>query len=368
MRHPYLLSLSLISFLTLGACGTETASRDEITQNERIVGGQYFSDLPAVGALTKYGSPFCTGTLIGPRKVVTAAHCLEGQSASSIKFAIGPNAFSPEEEISASSIQYHPDYDSYNIVNDIGIVTLSKDASITPMDVVSSIPSSAIGTELLFVGYGVSDGYSQTGAGYKRAVYMELDRLDSTTFYYSDAGRNTCNGDSGGPAFLKVGDKFLVAGVTSYGDYNCTEYGVDTRVDKYLSFIGETGVSATEDNSSSEDNNSSNDITTPTDPCNGETYAGRCDGDTVIWCENDQVYQSNCGDKGQTCGYDNGNAYYACVDQAASDPCNGETYVGRCDGDTVIWCENETVKQIDCSLYGMDCGYSSSKSYYWCLY
>ena len=44
------------------------------------------------------------------------------------------------------------------------------------------------------------------------------------------------------------------------------------------------------------------------DPCQGETYEGRCDGSTVIWCENAQVKQISC----QSCGFDVAKGYYNC--------------------------------------------------------
>ena len=135
-----------------------------------------------------------------------------------------------------------------------------------------------------------------------------------------------------------------MAGVTSYGDANCTQYGVDTRVDPYKSFIGiATG--------------------TPTDPCNGETFVGRCDDGSVIWCENQQVKTSDCDSQGKVCGFSAGNDYYACITPAQQDPCNGETYEGRCDGNELIWCENQQVKTANCSG---SCGFDTQQGYYNC--
>ena len=48
------------------------------------------------------------------------------------------------------------------------------------------------------------------------------------------------------------------------------------------------------------------------DGCDGETYMGRCDGDTVIWCENDRVYWQDCSAKSKACILDSSGAYYGC--------------------------------------------------------
>ena len=48
------------------------------------------------------------------------------------------------------------------------------------------------------------------------------------------------------------------------------------------------------------------------DPCQGETYVGRCDGNTVVWCESDRIYFWNCSDSGRVCAYDPYWQYYSC--------------------------------------------------------
>lgn len=330
--------------MTLAACSTDgeqaTSSLDEVRSD--IVGGQATSALPAVGALTRFGSSFCTGTLIGPRKVVTAAHCLEGVSASSIRFAIGPNAGNPEASLRVASITPHPQYNRFSLANDIGFVTLADDAPVAPMKTLPSMNGSFVGQSLVFVGYGVNNGFSQTGGGVKRFVSMAISSVSATTFRYDDRDRNTCNGDSGGPAFAQVDGELLVAGVTSYGDANCQQFGVDTRVDAFADFLG---------------------ISSETDPCQGETFAGRCDGNTVVWCENDQVNTTACGDTQRVCAFSTEQQYFACL-TPPNDPCQGETFEGRCDGSTVVYCENDEVKQISCPG---SCGFDSGNGFYNCL-
>ena len=50
------------------------------------------------------------------------------------------------------------------------------------------------------------------------------------------------------------------------------------------------------------------------------------------------------------------------------DPCEGVTYEGCCEGQTVVWCENGELKSVNCdqSDAGPSCGWSASDGWYWC--
>lgn len=337
----------------LVACATSDETPHGAQEQEArqdIVGGQATDALPAVGALTRFGGTHCTGTLISPRRVVTAAHCLDGVSASSLRFVIGPSLGQAQAVIRVASVTPHPSYNPFQLTNDIGYVDLDSDAPVAPMALLPAMDQSWVGRELVFVGYGNSNGFSQTGSGIKRFVTMPIQQVMPTQFSYAVPGKNTCNGDSGGPAFAQVDGQLLLAGVTSFGDANCVQFGVDTRTDTYLDFLG---VPATGPGTP----------TTPQDPCQGETFEGRCDGETVIWCENQQVQSTNCAATGRVCGFSESNQFFACLEPAEVDPCQGETFEGRCDGDTVIWCENDEVMSIDCQT----CGFDASKGFFNCL-
>lgn len=300
MKNQTLFAIIMALVMVLSFACTEEEMGMELSRGpDEIVGGSTYTGLPAVGMLVYNGSPMCTGTVVAPRLVVTAAHCVYGMSASRMQFLIGPSINNYDAVLSVASAAYHPSYNSYSISNDIGYLRLSKDAPVAPMKVLNHMDSSFVGEDLLFVGYGVSNGYSNTGLGTKRAVWMPINSVGSTQFSYGDRSRNTCGGDSGGPAFYVDGNgEYYVAGVTSYGDAYCVSYGVDTRVDAYLDFLGLDGDSTG---------------TTPpttTDPCQGETYDGRCDGKTVIWCESEEIKQISCRNN---CGWNASKGYYDCM-------------------------------------------------------
>lgn len=242
-----LLSMLAVTTALAGCAPADEPGLDSDldTKTDAIVGGSAFSGVPAVGALASGGSPFCTGTLITPTRVVTAAHCVAGTSASQITFITGPSASQVQTRTRVVRAVPHPGYNSRALTNDIAYLDLaSQPAGVQPIGVLpaNSMTSSWVGRELLHVGYGVSDGRTQSGSGIKRAVNIPITQVSSTQFRYGAAGRNTCNGDSGGPALHRdASGAYLVAGVTSYGDAYCTQYGVDTRVDAYLDFLGVSG-------------------------------------------------------------------------------------------------------------------------------
>jgi len=58
-----------------------------------------------------------------------------------------------------------------------------------------------------------------------------------------------------------------------------------------------------------------------------------------------------------------------CVESGdCQDTCQGVSYEGCCDGQTVTWCENGVLKAVDCatSSAGLSCGWDATSQWYWC--
>src|SRR5215212_3517070 len=199
-----------LSALALSACSaTGRPDSEEATDGRRgnpIVNGTETGDYPATGMLLAQGQAFCTGTVVAPRTVITAGHCVEGQDPSSFTFGFGASQDQVEGEVKVIAAVQHPQFDSQQLLNDVAVVTLGEDAPVTPVEMNPAMDQSWIGKKVTLVGYGVSDGPSQSGGGIKRMVDVTIDKVDDTHLQYTTTnGQTACNGDSGGPAYQEEG-------------------------------------------------------------------------------------------------------------------------------------------------------------------
>jgi len=201
------------------------------------------SEHPSVGLVGDARGSFCTGTLITSEYVLTAAHCAEGVGNSSGRFIVGGRTFG------TSQVIVHPNYNGNRIgsdsANDIALYKLSQlVTNVTPSPIYRSAP--AVGETLTLVGFGGgrnAAGASDGSFGTKRVGTTPIDRVSQSLVgwrYDNLSESNTAPGDSGGPSYLKVGNVFYVAGVTSGGSSANAGIGdnsFNTRVDAFQSWI-----------------------------------------------------------------------------------------------------------------------------------
>jgi len=197
----------------------------------------------AIAVVSEGADPwvFCTGTLVHPSYVVTAAHCLVDLSLDRSQVLIGSDLRSgtAEASIPIAQVWPHPDYESENFLNDIGVIELEFPVADVAISAVNDdLPQGSwLGEAFRFVGFGDPfDGAFQTGT--KRFTDIPLTAWDSQYLYFSDPETNICQGDSGGPAFERTPDGLELAGVNAFVINGC-EGGQSgaTRVDAFIPWL-----------------------------------------------------------------------------------------------------------------------------------
>ncbi len=166
-----------------------------------IIGGEIDTAHPEVVALTVFGgSEFCSGTVIAPRAVLTAAHCVAGgYDPAAILIFFGTTVGAEGTLMRVTDVAYDPDFasDVYGYVyHDVAVLTLEQDAPVAPMPWQRAPLEDISGQTVTFVGYGVTDGRTQTGNDTRRTVDGVVDSINDYYVHFAGNGvSGTCQGD-----------------------------------------------------------------------------------------------------------------------------------------------------------------------------
>lgn len=248
-------------------CGTRGKS-------QRIVGGQNaeLGEFPwQISLHVKSHGHVCGASLISPKWLVTAAHCVQDEG--SLKLS-QPGSWEvylglheqrktqdPVQKRNLKQVIPHPNYNKFTFDNDIALMEL--DSPVTYSDFIKPICLPAPqhefppGQSVWITGWGATrEGGSAAVVLQKalvriinQAVCNELmgGQITSRMFCAGvlTGGVDACQGDSGGPLSSLSGSRMFLAGVVSWGD-GCARRnkpGIYTAVTKYRGWIKEkTGV------------------------------------------------------------------------------------------------------------------------------
>ncbi|MFF7593902.1 S1 family peptidase [Streptomyces mirabilis] len=195
---------------------------------------------------------FCGGTLVAANKVVTAAHCMVGETTSSVRVVGGRTYLNGTNGTvsKVSKIWINPDYTDATNGDDVAVLTLSTSMSYTPASYVASTDTGvyATGATARIVGWGTTSESGSSSNQLRTATVPIVSNSSCTGSYgsefvasdmvcagYTNGGTDTCQGDSGGP--LLIGG--VLAGITSWGN-GCAEAGypgVYTRLTTFSSLV-----------------------------------------------------------------------------------------------------------------------------------
>ncbi|MCU1346594.1 MAG: hypothetical protein JWL70_2860 [Acidimicrobiia bacterium] len=239
-RRPTRRSLTVgIGLATLASAFTvapamaapDTAIQAQVVGGSPVPDGKYPFVVLVEHTVSDSLMSVCTGSVIDPQWVITAAHCTASLAGTDISpassFAVGWGT-SNAHTMTASHVDrvlVHPSYalvpetgNSAPSTYDVALLHLTAPVPVKPVKLMSPSESDALqpGASVIIAGFGHSD---PAGAlpldGQLREAALNVTDRSPAFLGLTSASTSACQGDSGGPALVVTGSEPVLAGISN---------------------------------------------------------------------------------------------------------------------------------------------------------
>jgi len=271
------LAMLVVSLALAPAATAKSSGAAAPTAKASIVGGTTatIADFPSLAYIQAEQGPkkgfACTGTVIAPRVILTAGHCVVDietghlTPAHDYRVATGVanlDEVQPEQVFKVTQALTYPEFDPGATRGDAGILILNRPTTAPPIALATAADAGlmAATTPVQIAGWGLEHGGDSSPPAALRAASTSVQtsdycRRNASRYYpfYSAAlqlcttdtpalDSGGCFGDSGGPAIAHRADGTAVEiGVISTGAPGCTPTlpNIYTRADRVASWVAE---------------------------------------------------------------------------------------------------------------------------------